>query len=65
MSQFRLESDNDFVLNLLTEQKVLVVAGNGFNYIHNDHFRIVCLPTVDELMVAMDRIENFLESRRK
>lgn len=64
LTQFRLVNDDDFVLNLLIEQKVLVVAGNGFNYIHNDHFRIVCLPTIDELTVALDRIENFLESRR-
>ncbi|WP_461128800.1 pyridoxal phosphate-dependent aminotransferase [Spirosoma aerophilum] len=64
-TQFHLANDDDFVLNLLIEQKVLVVAGNGFNYIHNDHFRIVCLPTVDELTVALDRIETFLESRRK
>ncbi len=64
LSQFRLIDDDDFVLNLLIEQKVLVVAGNGFNYIRNDHFRIVCLPTVDELTIALDRIETFLESRR-
>ena len=65
LSQFNLVNDDDFVLNLLTEQKVLVVAGNGFNYVHNDHFRIVCLPNVDELTMALDRIEHFLESRRK
>jgi alanine-synthesizing transaminase len=65
LTQFHLDNDDDFVLNLLTEQKVLVVSGNGFNYVHNDHFRIVCLPTVDEMNVAMDRIEAFLESRRK
>ncbi len=65
LTQFRLEDDDDFVLNLLTEQKVLVVSGNGFNYVQNDHFRIVCLPNVDELNIAMDRVENFLESRRK
>jgi alanine-synthesizing transaminase len=65
LSQFRLVDDHDFVYNLLVEQKVLVVAGTGFNYIHNDHFRIVCLPTVDELTIALDRIEAFLESRRK
>jgi alanine-synthesizing transaminase len=64
LSQFNFRDDDDFVLNLLTEQKVLVVAGSGFNYTTNDHFRIVCLPTVDELNVALDRIEAFLESRR-
>ena len=65
LSQFHLESDDDFVLNLLIEQKVLVVAGSGFNFTTPDHFRIVCLPTVDELTVALDRIEAFLESRRR
>lgn len=64
LTQFRLDSDEEFVFDLLTEQKVLVVSGTGFNYIHNDHFRIVCLPTVDELTVALDRIEAFLDSRR-
>jgi len=65
LSQFHLDSDDDFTLNLLIEQKVLVVAGSGFNFTTNDHFRIVCLPTVDELNVALDRIEAFLESRRR
>jgi alanine-synthesizing transaminase len=65
LSQFHLADDNQFVYDLLVEQKVLVVAGNGFNYAEPDHFRIVCLPTVDELTVALDRIEAFLESRRK
>ena len=65
LSQFNIVNDDDFVLNLLTEQKVLVVSGNGFNYEQPNHFRVVCLPTVDELNVALDRIETFLESRRK
>lgn len=65
LAQFRLDSDEQFVYDLLTEQKVLVVSGTGFNYIHNDHFRIVCLPTVDELTIALDRIEAFLNSRRR
>ncbi|MFD1143421.1 pyridoxal phosphate-dependent aminotransferase [Larkinella insperata] len=65
LSQFNIASDDDFVYDLLDEQKVLVVAGTGFNYVHNDHFRIVCLPSVDDLTPALDRIETFLESRRK
>lgn len=64
LSQFDFADDDEFVLNLLTEQKVLVVAGSGFNFTTPDHFRIVCLPTVDELTIALDRIEAFLESRR-
>src|SRR5690606_23676973 len=62
LSQFRIANDDDFVYDLLDEQKVLVVAGTGFNYVYDDHFRIVCLPTVDDLNLAIDRIEAFLES---
>jgi len=43
---------------------VLVVAGTGFNYISDDHFRIVFLPTIDELNQAMDKIEFFFENHR-
>ncbi|MCK8494325.1 pyridoxal phosphate-dependent aminotransferase [Spirosoma sp. RP8] len=65
LTQFNIAHDEQFVYDLLTEQKVLVVAGTGFNFLDKNHFRIVCLPSVDELTVALDRIEAFLESRRK
>ncbi len=65
LSKFHIASDEQFVYDLLVEQKVLVVSGTGFNYAQPDHFRIVCLPTVDELTIALNRIEAFLESRRR
>lgn len=64
LKKFGLQNDEQFVYDLLSEQKVLVVAGTGFNYISDDHFRIVILPTVDELNQAMDKLELFLESHR-
>jgi alanine-synthesizing transaminase len=64
LRQFDFKNDGDFVYQLLSEQKVLVVAGTGFNYITPDHFRIVCLPQLDELEIALNRIESFLESKR-
>ena len=65
LSQFTIQDDNEFVYDLLVEQKVLVVAGQGFNISTPDHFRIVCLPNIDEMTLALNRIESFLESRRK
>jgi alanine-synthesizing transaminase len=65
LSQFTIKDDNEFVYDLLVEQKVLVVAGQGFNISTPDHFRIVCLPNIDEMTLALNRIESFLESRRK
>jgi alanine-synthesizing transaminase len=64
LRKFDFKSDEDFVFELLSDQKVLVVAGTGFNYIHNDHFRIVTLPSTDELTIAMDRMEHFLDNSR-
>lgn len=65
LNQFHITDDNEFVYDLLVEQKVLVVAGQGFNFSTPDHFRIVCLPNIDEMTLALNRIETFLESRRK
>jgi alanine-synthesizing transaminase len=64
LKKFGLKTDEKFVYDLLSDQKVLVVAGTGFNYISDDHFRIVFLPTLDELNQAMDKLEYFLENRR-
>lgn len=64
LKKFGLKNDEQFVYDLLSEQKVLVVAGTGFNYKSDDHFRIVILPTLDELNQAMDKLEFFLESHR-
>lgn len=65
LGKFDIKDDEQFVYELLVEQKVLLVPGNGFNIKSNDHFRIVTLPNIDELNEAMDRIEDYLESRRK
>lgn len=64
MAQFGYSSDSDFVYDLLVEQKVLVVAGTGFNYKNDGHFRIVMLPDVEILNTALDRIETFLSKHR-
>lgn len=57
--------DEEFALQLLTEEKVLVVQGSGFNWINHDHFRMVFLPNGDDLQEAMGRIERFLHNYRK
>ena len=65
LSKFNIEDDVAFTYGLLTEKKVLVVAGTGFNFIDKEHFRIVFLPDLATLADAADRIAEFLESRRK
>jgi len=55
----------EFVLELLEEEKVLVVQGSGFNWPHPDHFRLVFLPNSDDLTEAIGRIARFLDGYRR
>lgn len=62
---YPIKDDQKFVLDLLLEEKVLLVQGTGFNWRHPDHFRVVFLPNVDDLTEAMGRIAHFLQRYRK
>jgi alanine-synthesizing transaminase len=62
---YPIENDQKFILELLEEEKVLVVQGTGFNWPNTDHFRVVFLPNSDDLTEAIARIARFLESYRK
>jgi alanine-synthesizing transaminase len=57
---YRIKDDQQFVLDLLRTQHVLVVQGTGFNWPNPDHLRIVTLPRVDDLTEAIGRIGEFL-----
>ena len=56
--------DEALVLDLVRQEKVLVVHGRGFNYPRPDHFRIVTLPNVADLGDAVRRVGCFLDRRR-
>jgi alanine-synthesizing transaminase len=62
---YPIDNDQDFALQLLLEEKVLVVQGSGFNWPYMDHFRAVFLPNSDDLEDAVGRIERFLTHYRK
>ncbi len=63
--RFNIKDDMKFAYDLLREEKVLIVHGTGFNWPRPDHFRIVFLPRVDELTVAMERIGKFLTTYKQ
>jgi alanine-synthesizing transaminase len=62
---YPIHDDQQFAYDLLSEQKVLIVQGTGFNWATPDHFRIVFLPNSDDLTEAIGRIAKFLEHYRK
>lgn len=61
---YPIDDDEQFALDLLREEKVLVVQGTGLNWPTTDHFRIVTLPYVEVIEDAIGRIERFLSRRR-
>ncbi|MDH4274562.1 MAG: aminotransferase class I/II-fold pyridoxal phosphate-dependent enzyme, partial [Gammaproteobacteria bacterium] len=62
---YPIEDDRQFILELLLEEKVLVVQGTGFNWPQPDHFRVVFLPHQDDLQEALTRVGNFLQRYRE
>ena len=62
---YPIDDDQQFAYELLAEEKVLIVQGSGFNWPAPDHFRLVFLPSVDDLTEAIGRIDRFLAHVRK
>jgi alanine-synthesizing transaminase len=61
---YPISDDQQFVLELLRSQHVLVVQGSGFNWPHADHLRIVTLPQAEVLTEAIGRLGEFLADYR-
>jgi alanine-synthesizing transaminase len=59
-AMYPISDDQQFVLELLRSQHVLVVQGSGFNWPTSDHLRIVTLPRAEVLTEAIGRIGEFL-----
>ncbi len=62
---YGIKDDQEFVFDLLREQKLLVTAGTGFNWDKPDHLRIVYLARTETLEEAVTRLETFLKERRR
>ncbi|HEM2809956.1 TPA: pyridoxal phosphate-dependent aminotransferase [Streptococcus suis] len=62
---YRVDDDEQFVLDFLKQEKVLLVHGRGFNWKDPDHFRIVYLPRVDELAEIQEKMTRFLHQYRR
>ena len=60
-----IHDDVRLCLDLLEQERILVVHGTGFNWPTPDHLRVVILPEQRELTTAMERMGNFLASYRQ
>ena len=64
-AKFNIHDDEQFILDLLLQEKVLMVQGSGFSWPRADHFRVVFLPHVEQLVEALGRLKNFLATYRQ
>ena len=53
--------DEQFAMELLEQQHVLVAPGSSFNTTYRDHFRVTTLPDEEQLTEVFARIETVLE----
>ena len=64
-AKFNIFDDQKFVLDFLTQKRVLLVHGKGFNWGAPDHFRVVFLPREDDLTRALTALKDFLSTYRQ
>ncbi|MDR3138224.1 MAG: pyridoxal phosphate-dependent aminotransferase [Treponema sp.] len=65
VKRFGITNDEQFIMDLLREQHLLLVQGTGFNWKEPDHFRIVFLPDKETLGGVAGRLGAFLEHYRQ
>ena len=62
---FNIYDDEKWALDFLRDKRVLVVPGKGFNWHEPDHFRVVYLPRIEQLDVAMNKLEQFMSTYKQ
>ena len=63
--KFNIKDDQKFAMDLLRQEKMLIVQGTGFNWPEPNHFRVVFLPSLDVINDACDRLEHFFKTYRQ
>lgn len=60
VKKFNLHNDEQLVLDLLRQEKILLSHGSAFNWPEPDHLRVIFLPRIDDLTAALERFGHFL-----
>jgi alanine-synthesizing transaminase len=61
---YKIEDDLALVMDILHQEKILVVQGSAFNIGDKQHLRLVFLPNEDELKKAIGKIDRLLANYR-
>ena len=63
--KFNITDDERMILDLLKQEKILLVHGRAFNIKEKNYFRLVFLPHIDELVPALVKIKNFFSTYKQ
>lgn len=63
--KFNIKDDEKMMMDLLRQEKMLLVQGSAFNMKTPEYFRLVFLPHQDVLKDAISRLGRFFESYRQ
>jgi len=61
---YRIKDDEKFILQLLQQEKILLVQGTAFNWPTPDHFRLVFLSRREDMDGVMEKMDRFLKHYR-
>lgn len=62
---YPIKNDQQLALDLLRQKKILIVQRSGFNWIDQQHFRIVILPRKDDLQYAIEQFSDFIQNYKQ
>ena len=65
VNKFCISDDEKFVLDFLTDKKILLTHGGGFHWEKPDHFRVVYLPELEQLKTACGKLADFMSYYRQ
>ena len=63
--KFNITNDEKMVLDLLKQEKILLVHGSAFNIESKNYFRLVFLPHIDELIPALEKLKTFFATYKQ
>lgn len=62
LDKFKIKDDEKMILDILKQEKILLVHGRAFSVKEKGYFRVVFLPHVEELTTAFEKLKRFFST---
>ena len=65
LDKFNIKDDEKMILDILKQEKILLVHGRAFSIKEKGYFRVVFLPHVEELTTAFKKLKRFFSTYKQ